>query len=354
MKVRVGITASLHGQPKAKLWQPHFLERNFSIGNGTKHQIKIHPPGGSTQTLATTDLRQSSFEVATQDQPIWTEDSRHTGEDRIILRRPTTAQKPSFESYHLVIDATASLAARRDEIIRSLETFPHKAETTFYWPTDLGYAKGTVDKAVDQMRFVGGMDSTAAITAAMESASKAKNAAVIWVCGTQPILLGESAPPITIPHTLPVRIIDCSAGPNRLLEKLPLSHTASLQQLRDEPLTPVLLGDFSRSEHDYQRLTIAPTDAIHVSDHLARLWAKHRIFINDDTPQQDRSALAAKYQLVTVYSGAVVLETKEQYDRAGLAPVDPSSVPHIPTTPEPSGALMLMVLATGRLLRRRR
>ena len=96
MKVRIGITSSLHGQPKAKLWQPHFLERNFSIGNGTKHQIKLQSPGDSTQTLATTDLRQSSFEVATQDQPIWTEDSRHTGEDRFILRRPIQHRCPSL------------------------------------------------------------------------------------------------------------------------------------------------------------------------------------------------------------------------------------------------------------------
>ena len=195
---------------------------------------------------------------------------------------------PKFESYHLIIDATASLANRRDEIIQSLKTFSDKAGTTVYWPTDLGHASGTVDQAMDQMHFIGGMDSTAALTDALENASKARNAAVIWVCGTQPILLGESAPPITILDTLPIRIIDCSAGPNRLLEKLPLSHTASLQQLRDEPLTAEMLVDFSGGTHEYQTLTTAPTDAVHISDHLARLW--QNIGYASTTPPRRKTA----------------------------------------------------------------
>jgi hypothetical protein len=48
--------------------------------------------------------------------------------------------------------------------------------------------------------------------------------------------------------------------------------------------------------------------------------------------------LALALQLVTPVSGAVVLETQEQYDRHGLKPVSPQSVPMIP---EPSSLLML-------------
>jgi len=51
--------------------------------------------------------------------------------------------------------------------------------------------------------------------------------------------------------------------------------------------------------------------------------------------------LAERYQLVTPLSGAVVLETKAQYDRAGLKPAEPASVPVVP---EPQ-TWMLMLLA---------
>jgi len=54
-------------------------------------------------------------------------------------------------------------------------------------------------------------------------------------------------------------------------------------------------------------------------------------------------ALAAKYQLVTPVSGAVVLETKQQYDESRLTPVSQATVP---TVPEPhEWALILIACA---------
>jgi hypothetical protein len=52
--------------------------------------------------------------------------------------------------------------------------------------------------------------------------------------------------------------------------------------------------------------------------------------------------LAVRYQLVTPVSGAVVLETAEQYRAAGLKPVDAGTVP---TIPEPE-TLSLLVIAS--------
>jgi hypothetical protein len=61
---------------------------------------------------------------------------------------------------------------------------------------------------------------------------------------------------------------------------------------------------------------------------------------NDMT--EEAVELAARYQLVTPVSGAVVLETQEQYRQAGLQPVDAGSVP---TIPEPETVLLLAVAA---------
>ena len=61
--------------------------------------------------------------------------------------------------------------------------------------------------------------------------------------------------------------------------------------------------------------------------------------------------LAALYQLVTPVSGAVVLETKEQFQQAGLTPVDAATVPSVP---EPATwALLLLAFACFWFYRRK-
>jgi hypothetical protein len=60
----------------------------------------------------------------------------------------------------------------------------------------------------------------------------------------------------------------------------------------------------------------------------------------------EASAFAAKYQLVTAVSGAVVLETEQQYADAGLQAVDPSSVP-TSAVPEPGSMIALAAGLVG-------
>ena len=51
--------------------------------------------------------------------------------------------------------------------------------------------------------------------------------------------------------------------------------------------------------------------------------------------------LSVKYQLVTPFVGAVVLENQSQYDQFGLQAVDASTVPSIP---EPEEIALIIVL----------
>jgi hypothetical protein len=81
------------------------------------------------------------------------------------------------------------------------------------------------------------------------------------------------------------------------------------------------------------------------SDHLARLWAYDEVLkllqSGNRAAGEQALKLASQYHLVTPVSGAVVLETKQQYEQAGLTPVPPDKVP---TIPEPETWLLVGVL----------
>ena len=92
-----------------------------------------------------------------------------------------------------------------------------------------------------------------------------------------------------------------------------------------------------------------------VWDHLARVWAIETAEdFTTSANDESRSALAAHYQLVTPLSGAVVLETRQQYAVHGLIAGDPSASPQIPTIPEPSTILILLFAVTAASMRRKR
>jgi len=80
------------------------------------------------------------------------------------------------------------------------------------------------------------------------------------------------------------------------------------------------------------------------SDHIARLWASDRVLeLMRADPAGNRAvavALATEYRLVTPVSGAVVLETKQQYDESRLTPVSQATVP---TVPEPHEWALLLI-----------
>ena len=75
--------------------------------------------------------------------------------------------------------------------------------------------------------------------------------------------------------------------------------------------------------------------------------------LGDDKSSDAAMKLASSYKIVTPLTGAVVLETQEQYRRAGLEPVNPGTVP---TIPEPEEWLLMLsaLLILSRALFRRR
>ena len=88
-----------------------------------------------------------------------------------------------------------------------------------------------------------------------------------------------------------------------------------------------------------------PAAAAPASDHLGRLWAAEetaRVFRTGDPVALEKAQKTAlPWHIVTAATGAVVLETKEQFAANALEQVSSSSVP---TTPEPAALLSLGVV----------
>jgi len=82
------------------------------------------------------------------------------------------------------------------------------------------------------------------------------------------------------------------------------------------------------------------------------LWAIEEVRrLRAERKVEDAIRLAARYQLVTPVSGAVVLENAQQYRQTGLQPVDAETVPAIP---EPATTVLFGLGALALWLWRRR
>jgi hypothetical protein len=137
-------------------------------------------------------------------------------------------------------------------------------------------------------------------------------------------------------------------GPNELLPDAPWAWGA-----RSLPRTGAIDTDLSdlfthlSSRTDavvIERAQGQPADGLtQGSDHIARLWAHQRTLelLRTNANRAAAVALASRYQLITPVTGAVVLETKQQYDESRLTPASPASVP---TVPEPHEWMLILIV----------
>ena len=97
-----------------------------------------------------------------------------------------------------------------------------------------------------------------------------------------------------------------------------------------------------------------PADAAQAGRHLGRLWAAEETLrtykVGDPVSLEKAQKFALPWQIVTPVTGAVVLETAEQYKANNLKPADSESVPtttssSVPSVPEPGTVCCLMLAA---------
>jgi hypothetical protein len=385
MKIRFGITAPLdHGQ-----WElPRILERNFGTVDSLEHSVWLQ--GDAAFSLASTaiDPRDASrdgpgFSMSASLEPdaamgdatavrmadvappgtVWCEDKFAAAYERYLIREPKPTRFVPAKLL-LVIDGSASMEKAKPWLLETLKNdFPADA-----FPILLADDKATSVKfaQLESHTFTGGRDNEPALREAVRMAKSGEVDEIVWLHGPQAAGLSQSEALLQLiergTRQPVIHTIMAENGPNRLAEALQKSGA-----LRRGPALFDPRKDFSafltllRTEHDeigwhWKRSPQAPTEiGTPVWDHLARHWAIESVESKRSLlPEIDKPATAAKYQLVTSVSGAVVLETMEQYKQHGLEPVSATDTPQIPGVPEPSSMLLVMISATAALTRRRR
>jgi hypothetical protein len=261
----------------------------------------------------------------------------------------------------LVIDGSARLRDAAPQLIAALGAIPPATKVGVLIATEpiqrvaMAPWSESQEQAVARLlgstSFVGGQDNAPALAEALLALEAEPKSKLLWVHGPQPVSFRGGAARLEqaaarLSRLPNVALYSVEPGPNELLPDAPWAWGARLL-----PQTGSMAADLSAyfaREFVITRAQVAEAEGLSKgSDHIARLWANDRVLeLVRAAPATNRAAavaLAAQYRLVTPVSGAVVLETKQQYAASGLTPVSQATVP---TVPEPhEWALALIALA---------
>ncbi len=382
IKFKIGISAPLDvaAPGKARLTLPAIVDRNFSIGADTGHSVWIE----SRQALSATAALETSRVDGRLYRISGTLDDRVLSGNRQVITVDRTegaasrlarlgdgeaimqeiARGEPMRTLMLVIDGSARLAGTSAKMIAALDAIPAGTKVGAIIAGEpmqrvpmaawSDAQKAAVARLIRSTAFAGGQDNAPALADALQALEAEPQATLLWVHGPQPISFNGSAARLEqatarLSRLPKVVLYSVEPGPNEVLPDAPWAWGArSLPQIGG-PETD-LKGFFARTTGDNQviRRQQAPAnDGVTTgSDHIARLWASDRVLeiMRMGGNRADAVALATRYRLVTPVSGAVVLETKQQYDAARLTPVNQATVP---TVPEPHEWALIIIACTA-------
>ncbi len=384
MKIRFGVSAPLENGR----WElPHVMERNFGLAENLENAVwlqgncefSLAGPGkpqdsiadgtgrSLSATLGKSGLMSPGTALCTAPLPetppvVWCEDRFAKPEERFLVREPTTAPCPAANKIVVIIDGSAALSQARDWIVSALGK--QSGDGLILLLAD-DHARRVTLEELAAYPFSGGRDNEPALREGIRLARES-GAPIVWIHGPQAVGLSQPEALLQQIERGSIRPviheIEAVAGPNRLAEAIYRTGT-----IKRGPLLLAPERDFSQflrnlqTEHQEsgwtwkRSATLENLPGTKVWDHLARLWAASAAEkSNNPMPDAARSELAARYQLVTLFSGAVVLETQQQYAEHGLTPADGSATPQVPNVPEPSTSLLVILATAAAMLRRKR
>lgn len=397
MKIRFGITLPLllEDATHAKLLLPHFIFKNFSIPDEVKHGVWIHgvspmwPASSAFLSSRDTDVfgvagaisddelanRNSAITLTRLDvKEMWSNDPFNPG---VVITQSTAEHTPAhLQRIVLVVDTSATMRSHIPEIQRAIATLPSDFDVKIVLADD----KTTLDSmappnsyraetnanfsTLNYAEFEGGADNVPALQKAWDLAAvKAGHNAIVWIHSPQGMLLTPAAElrqRWARPYGPTLYSVQTTSGSDQIekqldgIDEVKAVARGGLLEHDLENLFAQLTGraktlEFVRSsqKRDTRDEWFAGAKT---SDHIARLWANDEVArtlaLQKEELTDEATALAVRYQLVTPVSGAVVLETAEQYRASGLEPVNAGTVP---TIPEPE-IVVLMVVAGAFLI----
>jgi hypothetical protein len=383
MKIRLGITAPLDGDA----WElPRIVERNFGFAEKLEHAVWMQGESGFTLqeqdrpplssagdgpgnslcarfpafSLGSKALAARMVNLPADAPVVWCEDPFASANERFLIRSPEKTRLRSSGKPLLILDGSTSMREAKSWLIPALRDWKYEILLA-----DDG-ARPLAANDLGSLRFSGGRDNEPALREAVRRAKSGDIGDIVWLHGPQAAGVSQTEALLQLlergTHRPIIHDIAVVPGPNRLAEALTPSQVLRRGPALMDPGKD--LAAFLRTlgeERDawawrWQRGATPPEQfGPPVWDHLARQWAAERT----DKPhpgahETELPALTARYQLVTPLSGAVVLETAEQYKEHGLKPIDPNTAPQIPGVPEPSTTLLLLLATSAAVFRRHR
>jgi len=392
MKVRLGITSPLVMDELSSgiLALPRIVEQNFDTADSLKHLVWLEAKGPvssrlpglreeriatgyalSGEVLERQYTRQPAVLSCRRDPGAmlaWTPDnfgSRHS----IILQTIAQVKGTAPGRVVLVVDGSAGMRGSIPAIAGALTAFPRDGKFAVLVAGDSVYelippraatldARAHAARQLRQYRCIGGTDNVPALAKAWDLASAEPGGAILWIHGPQPLLLAsvselqqrwERRP--DGPRLYALEAVAGDNAPLRELDRLYAVRNVARLGTLDTDIRRILLSWNEQRHPVAVRKRISAADWRNragskekTSKHLARLWARDQAmaFYAQHDPKQTEMAIATamRYQIVTPVTGAVVLETQQQYQDAGLEPVSAGTVP---TIPEPEFWLLLAV-----------
>jgi hypothetical protein len=401
MKIRIGITSpiSLEDRRSGALRLPYFVERNFSVPNDLHGSVWIESRRGLSSAAPMQDivaepvdgkgnalrgvLQGAALDSAVtvraerdeQQRECWAPDKRsqEPGIVRQVIREQPLAPPGRLV---VVVDGSRRMRDYRDDIagllcreIAGMEfAVVLASDETVELVAPASATPETCATAAEKIKnatFQGGCDNVPALSKAWDIAAAKPSGVILWLHATQPVELSGLEALLQKWDRRPdgPRLISmqCGSGPDRVMKALAGRPMVSRGERTADPiadarrLAAVWGGRAPNLGYERVREPATATPACaEASSHLVRLWALDEVTrLVSMRKDADRSAavrLAHDYQLVTQVSGAVVLETKQQFEEAGL---DPAATDTVPTIPEP-GTWLLMALGSLLLMARAR
>lgn len=390
MKIRLGVTApvDLNAPDQGVMRLPYFTEHNFSLPETLTHGVWVESPDKVTAMVASTNLVEEQtgtggralrgvMTAGTLEQATAIRVARNAsiGEvvapdtrggangaiQQVIREAPVAVPK----RVALVIDGSQRMKAYGKALADLVESIPDGMEFGVVLAGDRVIelcapqaaseaSRGQAASAIRKIRFAGGCDNVKGLEKAWDMAGSVPGGVILWLHATQPVTFGgveslrqrwERRPDNPVLLSL-----QFGTGPDVIVSTL--ADLASVRQIgrTGDPAADAAnclalwAGRARLYVYDRRRLEGVVESAKAGSSHVVRLWARDevlRLAASRNEADKDKAVgMANRYQLVTPVSGAVVLETKEQFKAAGLEPVSASSVP---TVPEPETWMLMAV-----------